>query len=139
MTIRHPVAVAYATKKWTRRTLDSLIRHWLVSYERFLSDAPQVPRVKLVRYEDLVAQPAVELGRVFSFLGLNPIETRQTIDPTVNDGYFRRWRPGRLDPFKRVYVDLLTRRYERRVNRLGYSLSEPRAVGAPPPEVLAYL
>jgi hypothetical protein len=132
MTIRHPVAVAEATRRWSGARRQALIRHWVVAYERFLLDATRVPHVRLVRYEDLVARPSPELARIFSFLGLAPIEPPLNIEQERNDVYFRRWQPPPRDLVGRSYVRLLRLRYERRVGRFGYSLRDPYC--RPPPD-----
>ncbi|MGH3016642.1 MAG: sulfotransferase family protein, partial [Gaiellaceae bacterium] len=39
---RHPLAVAYATQKWSRTSLRSLVRHWLAAHEAFEEDRPRL-------------------------------------------------------------------------------------------------
>jgi hypothetical protein len=56
--LRHPVAVAYATKKWSGpSSINSLIKHTLLGYEIFMQDMPHLHCVYVLRYEDFVAEP----------------------------------------------------------------------------------
>lgn len=77
--VRHPVVVALSNKKWRKlisrnlgkyTTLSSLVAHWVTAHEIFLEDSAQLRRLHVVRYEDLVSDPEVELGRIQQFLGL---------------------------------------------------------------------
>ncbi len=122
MVWRHPVAVAYATKKWSRTSLRSLLEHWLVCHETFLADRELLRDVLVVKYEHFVADPDAQLRAIYRFLELDPHPTSLAVEPDVNRAYFERWRrlgnwwPGKL------YREALARRYEERVNRFGYSL-----------------
>jgi hypothetical protein len=137
--VRHPVAVAYATKKWTRSSIASLIEHWVIAHELMLADAAAVKRITLVRYEDLIADPAAELSRLFEFCGVQPIERDWDADPRGNDDYFARWEIG-PDRMRRTRHRRLIDRFSGRVAPFGYDLAEPRnlqSIGlarfAPPP------
>jgi hypothetical protein len=117
MVQRHPLAVAYATQKWSRTSLRSLLRHWLAAHEAFEEDRPRLEHVHLVRFEDFVAEPAATLEAVYGFLGLEPVPPGIEIRPDANDAYLARWR---AEP--RLRRSLLSRAFERRVQRFGYSL-----------------
>lgn len=118
MVLRHPVAVAYATQKWSRTSTRSLLRHWLAAHEVFAADRSRLRDLLVVRFEHLVADPAGTLGRVYRFLGLDPVATAQDLRPDANERYLARWRESRLER------PLLTRLYEKRVNAFGYSLRD---------------
>ncbi|MDP9223771.1 MAG: sulfotransferase [Actinomycetota bacterium] len=125
MIIRHPIAVAYATQKWSRTDVPSLIEHWAVCHEIFKADRPHIRRLLVVRYEDLVARPQATLDNVFSFLGVDSVACEVEINPDVNAGYLRKWcedssgvSPGGAS---KVGVDLNA--YARRVAALGYELN----------------
>jgi Sulfotransferase family len=117
MVQRHPVAVAYATQKWSRTSLRSLLRHWLAAHEAFEEDRPRLEHVHVVRFEDLVADPAATLRAVYGFLGLEPAPPGIEIRADANDAYLARWRK---EP--RLRRALLARAFEARVQRFGYSL-----------------
>ncbi len=70
--IRHPIVVALSTKKWARRTsLLRLVEHNLHAYDLFASDRAYLRRAVVVRYEDLISDPDVELARVGTTMGLS--------------------------------------------------------------------
>ncbi|MGZ4480842.1 MAG: sulfotransferase family protein [Gaiellales bacterium] len=133
MLIRHPIAVAHATEKWTRRTKAGLIRHWLVCHETMMEDVPHLRRVRLLHYEDLVARPDQVLSEIYTFLGVEPHPGDVTVRSGINDKYFDRWEARRGNPLRRPALDRAAARYESRVNRFGYSLLEPRAPVGPLP------
>jgi Sulfotransferase family len=132
--MRHPIAVSYATQKWSETSLESLLEHWLVCHDIFLEDAPHIERLALVRYEDLVADPAGVVGRVQERLGLAPSGAAFKARSGINDEYFKRW-SARLRPLQRRQHMELARRYEERANRFGYSLVEPERDAEPASEV----
>jgi hypothetical protein len=114
---RHPLAVAYATQKWSRTSLRSLLRHWLAAHETFEEDRPHLRHVQLVRYEDFVTAPATILEAVYGFVGLEPVPPVIEIRADANDAYLARWRE---EP--RLRRALLVRAFEERVQPFGYSL-----------------
>ena len=132
--MRHPIAVSYATQKWSETSLESLLDHWLVCHDIFLEDAPHIERLVLVRYEDFVADPAGVVGRIQGRLGLAPSGAAFKARSGINDEYFKRW-SARLRPRQRRQHMELARRYEERANRFGYSLVEPERDAEPASEV----
>jgi hypothetical protein len=132
--MRHPIAVSYATQKWSETSLDSLLEHWLVCHDIFLEDAPHIERLVLARYEDFVADPAGVVGRIQERLGLTPSGAAFKARSGINDDYFKRW-SARLRPRQRRQHTELARRYEERTNRFGYSLLEPERDAEPAGEV----
>jgi hypothetical protein len=60
---RDPRAVAAATQKWSKSSLAELMLHWNVAYSKALRDFRK-DDCTIVRYEDLVARPEVELARL---------------------------------------------------------------------------
>jgi hypothetical protein len=125
--VRHPIPVSIPTAKWrgTRR-YHRLIEHWLRCHALFEADRGHLQRVHVVRYEQLVADPADTLRGIFEFLDLEPIAPSEPVDATANEKYFRRWQDlKRTDPRMRAYLDLVSLRYEHRVRRYGYSLLFP--------------
>jgi hypothetical protein len=132
--MRHPIAVSFATQKWSETSLDSLIDHWLVCHEIFLEDAPHIRRLVLVRYEDFVADPAGVVGRIQERLGLSPSGAAFKARTGINDDYFKRW-AARLKPWQRRQHAELAERHEDRTNRFGYSLVAPERDADPASEV----
>lgn len=122
---RHPVAVAYATQKWTPRGtwVGSLIEHWLVCHERFEQDRAKLDSVHVIRYEDFVAKPQEHLDDMATFLSLPAEPLKREVRPGVNDRYLAKWNKRRRNLITRPYAQHLIRRFEDRLNRFGYSLS----------------
>jgi hypothetical protein len=136
--MRHPIAVSYATQKWSKTSLESLLEHWLVCHEIFLADVPHIRKLMLVRYEDFVAEPAQVVGGIQERLGLTPSGAAFKARSGINDSYFARWN-GRLRPLRRRRHGDLARRHEEGANRFGYSLLEPERSAEPAQEVAALL
>jgi hypothetical protein len=124
--VRHPIAVSLATAKWRRtRRLGRLVEHWLRCHEIFEADKPQLERVHVIRYEDLVREPDAVLRGVFEFLQLDPIPPSKPVETGADERYFAQWRGLKRDPRMHAYLDLVALWYERRVRRYGYSLRSP--------------
>jgi hypothetical protein len=122
MILRHPIAVSLATQKWSQTSLRSLLRHWVVCHETLERDRPHVARLLVVTYEELVADPAVCLGRVFDFLGLPPHATTRELRTDSNPAYFARWNELRQGVRGRLRAEPSCLGLKGRVARFGYSL-----------------
>ena len=140
---RHPIVVAYSTKKWPRHehySVRSLVEHWLEAHELFLEDAQQLANVRVVRYEDMVADPGAVLGSMFAFLDLAPYTGDWKAQPGLNRRYLKRWRRIPLGPLTRpVWPAGLDDGLEARARAWGYSLKRPEELSAPEPAVAQYL
>ena len=124
--MRHPIAVACATQKWSWSSYTSLIEHWLVCHELLIADAQHLPGLLVVRYEEFVADPDGQLARALDYVGLDPVPANLTVRPDVNESYFRRWTANRgWNAAKRFDTDRAVKRFEERVGRFGYSMSAP--------------
>ncbi len=123
--IRHPVAVSYATQKWSHTTLDSLIRHWLRCHEHFWDDRPHLKNLLVLKYERFVAEPQKTLDRIYTFLGIDAVPATRVVRSDENDRYFLQWEKMRRSPFTGFYARYMALRYEQQVNRFGYSLVRP--------------
>jgi hypothetical protein len=119
--LRHPIAVSYATQKWSQTPLHSLIEHWLICHERFQSDKPYLKKVLVLKYEDFIASPQVTLNQIYDFIEVEPHPLTQTIRQGVNERYFTWWN-NQKKPLKAFYKAYLRSRFEVRVNNFGYSL-----------------
>jgi len=128
--MRHPAAVATATQKWSRKIArwfrpHRLVRHWVRCHEIVAVDAPRLDRLTVVRYEDLMSDPDAEIRRLFRFLDLEPPPLEHPVTTGLNEEYLERWRGNGRNPFKYLYTRGIAARYERSVNRFGYSFREP--------------
>jgi len=129
--MRHPAAVATATQKWSRKIArwfrpHRLVRHWVRCHEIVAVDAPRLDRLTVVRYEDLMSDPDAEIRRLFRFLDLEPPPLEHPVTTGLNEEYLERWRGNGRNPVKYLYSRGIGARYERSVNRFGYSFREPR-------------
>jgi hypothetical protein len=121
---RHPVAVSLATEKWSSTALNSLVEHWLVAHETFEQDRPHLRHIMVVKYENMVADPAGTLPVIYKFLGLETAPT--TFEPTTehNQRYFAKWNELAKNPETSGVIQDCIARYETRVNAFGYSLKD---------------
>ena len=122
--VRHPVAVSLATTKWSTRSLDSLIEHWLVAHEMFEEDRSHLKRVMTVRYEDLAEEPSATLRKIYAFLEVAPHETSFAATTEHNQKYFAKWLEMTKDPQTGASIQECIARYEMRVRAFGYSLQD---------------
>ncbi|MBA6412688.1 sulfotransferase [Parahaliea sp. F7430] len=119
--LRHPVAVAYATQKWSKTSINSLIDHTLRAYEIFFEDRSYLANCHLVYYEDFVERPQEIVDQIFEFLGLEKQNLDREISPLVNQRYFESWRNDRRK-FWRPVPRRVSPELELCANRVGYSL-----------------
>lgn len=133
MVMRHPIAVAEATRKWARTVSKTeLIRHWVTAYEIMAEDLPKLHRAVVVRYEDLVERPERELERILLMVGLPPAPAAEAVQGQINQKYYRAWLSGGI--LSRRDRDRAARQLGKRVERFGYGLSEPYVRGELPEE-----
>jgi hypothetical protein len=119
--LRHPLAVSYATQKWSKTSIKSLIEHTLLGYEIFQRDIDYLRHVYVLRYEEFVVNPQDEIDKVFDFLGLNSVSINQIVNSNGNERYFARWESSRKRFMNRILLPVSSK-LEARVNRLGYSI-----------------
>jgi len=122
---RHPIAVAYATRKWSRTSIRSLIEHTLKGYEIFLRDKQYLRNVYTLRYEDFVKSPQTQLDAIFEYLGLDSVTIRKEIKQNINDKYFQMWEKEKKSFFKRIGLPKIDDKLESRANVFGYGFRGP--------------
>jgi hypothetical protein len=119
--LRHPIAVSYATQKWSKTSIMLLIEHCLRAYEIFLKDMEFLCSVYILRYEEFVSDPRKAVDGVCGFLGLAPVTIRHEIRKNVNAKYFSMWEDDRKSLYSRMRCRI-TPEIEARANRCGYSI-----------------
>lgn len=129
--LRHPLAVAHATQKWSKTSIASLVEHSLRAHEAFLADMPHLKSVYVLRYEDFILNPQTIVDEIFAFLGLDTLPITHDIKPTVNDKYFAIWEESQKKWFNRIF-NRLPKAFEARANKIGYSLEDYRNLPAVP-------
>lgn len=120
--LRHPLAVAYATQKWSGTEIPSLIDHTLLGYELFQRDVGYLRRVHVLRYEDLISDPALTMRKMIEFLGLAPAALTCAIEPTRSESYFARWKADGRG--RSLMAEEVLHRLDARSRVHGYSLLE---------------
>jgi Sulfotransferase family len=128
MIVRHPVAVAYATRKWNRAPLAKHLRHWLRAHRLLADDLPYLDHVIVVRYEEFVLEPQHASDRIWRELGLGSSPAGATVRPDGNNRYFERWQHA-PHPFRRCHRSVLARQFESSFGDFGYSLRDLEFVG----------
>ena len=118
--LRHPLAVAYATRKWRDDPIGSLLEHWLVCHETCMSDLRHLARVHVLSYEEFIRDPEGSLRGVYQFVGLEPHSARFTIKKSVNESYLAQWHRD-VTRDRRLEEDIQSR-FGERIARFGYSL-----------------
>ena len=123
--LRHPLAIAYATKKWSKTSIESLLDHTLKGYEIFEEDRTLLKASHVLRYEEFVEHSDEKLKEVCEFLGLSSITSQQEVRSDVNEKYFKMWEDAVSektdDEFFQISDEL-----EARMNRFGYSIRDYR-------------
>ncbi len=138
MIVRHPVAVALATRKGSSTNLRSLIAHWVAAHRDLVADANEVGRVALVRYEDLMTSPDEVMAALFGFLEVAPFAGEWSVNGSLNARYFAAYRAFADRP--RGLADiLLAQRHTQAVRRFGYGLLRPAVLERPAAELAALM
>ena len=144
--VRHPVAVALAIQKWIPRmvsrrgrvhtSLFQLVEHWIRAHHVLLEDLPYLENVFVVRYEELVARPDVELAAVQRTLGLSSPIASDSIRGGQNDRYAAQWDAMRVGSFlERRGRRKVEDRLAEAVTGLGYDVADLTALRPSPFQV----
>lgn len=121
---RHPAAVSYATMKWSKTGLDSLLEHWAVCHDIFESDKPHLRNVFMLKYEDFVKNPDAFLKKIYNFLGIPYHPYTQAVREQVNRTYLEQWREylNQTGGIKKWRMYNRYRKIETIAAKFGYSL-----------------
>lgn len=128
--VRHPIVSGLSTFAWTRRSgigLGEVLAHWTTAHRLFLDDLSHLHDWTLIRYEDLVADPAGVMADTFGSLGLDAVSQTEAVRDR-NPRYFDKWEHAVSDKDE-VLASLNTSDHEI-CAKFGYRLSQPY-VGGP--------
>ena len=150
LVVRHPVAVAGATQKWSATRPHELLRHWAHAHRTLAGDLPSLAHVAIVRYEQLVSDPDAAVARALAVVGLDDHAPGRSVESgvnadnfatdritrgDVNQGYFDGWQARKRSLPRRMYLDLAERRYEGDARAWGYSIRRLEQVPPTDPTV----
>lgn len=121
--LRHPVAVSFATQKWSRTSTYSLIKHWLVCHNMFNKDSKSLSNLFILKYEFFVNDPQYYLNEIYNFLGLPNYHLTKKVLTNVNEKYFDRWRKMKKNILSKTYLDYVSSKFEFKIKEYGYSLN----------------
>jgi hypothetical protein len=121
--IRHPIASAIATQKWSHTGIFCMLEHWLTAYDYLEEIASAGIEYVLVPYEDFCRRPKEILSQLFEFIGVEPreVETKRVAD--MNESYFQLWRQYYYKPGTRAETPPRKPKpsgFARLVDRIGY-------------------
>lgn len=119
--VRHPIAVAYATQKWSQTSLPALLDHWLAAHRQFAIDQEKLRSLIVVRYEEFIRDPQPIVDQIYARAGLKPHPVDTKVNADGNRRYFTRWRQN-WPPAWLLRRERLTRAFETDVRGFGYSL-----------------
>jgi len=122
--MRHPLAVSYATRKWSRTSIQSLLEHYLLAHEIATRDFQALGSAYVLKYEDLVVETQGVTNNIFSYLGLEHIRIDHEVQRGINDRYFAMWESDLLS-YSKEKENELVQEFEARTNRFGYSITDP--------------
>lgn len=120
--LRHPLAVSYATMKWSKTSITSLLDHTLLAYERFFKDMEALESVYVLRYEEFVLEPQETIDRIFNYLELTTVPLKHDVRSDVNERYFSMWE-NELKASENRIIGKLPKDIEARANKFGYSIN----------------
>jgi hypothetical protein len=86
--LRYPLSVGYATQKWSRTSIESLVEHTLKGYEVLAKDLPHLKAIFIVRYENFVENPQQEMDKIYQFIGVESNPVGNDIRANVNEKKF---------------------------------------------------
>ena len=121
--LRHPLAVSYATQKWAKTPIETLIEHTLIGYEILFKDIKHLNNAYVLRYEDFAKNPQDEIDQIYDFLNLNTSKVKHLVKPSVNNKYFSMWDSDKTE-ILRKRPSLIIRQFEERANKFGYSIRD---------------
>ena len=118
---RHPAATSLATKKWSKTSHYSLIKHWLVCHNQYLEDKKILKNSLDINYEDLTENPKETLKIIGHFLNTQIILSENTIKKDVNDKYLSLWKKNKRSILYKFNIKKAEKEFEISINKFGYS------------------
>ncbi len=117
---RHPIATSLATKKWSKTSHHSLIKHWLICHQQYLKDKAKLNNSLDIKYEDLIYNSTETLEKIANFLDTEIKQSTLEIRKGVNDKYFKMWNKNKRNLFYLLNIKK-AEKLEIKINNFGYS------------------
>jgi len=121
---RHPIATSFATKKWSKTSLDSLIDHWIICHKKYNDDRKYLKRSIDIKYEDLILKTEKTLSLISNFLGSKVINDNIKIKEGINQKYLNMWEKKKSSLLTKRKIRKIIAKYESDIKKYGYSLIE---------------
>ena len=121
--LRHPIATSLATKKWSKTSHYSLVKHWITCHDQCLKDKSKIKNYIDIKYEELIEHPDKTLNKISKFLGTEISKKDIEIKTDINDKYFNVWRKKKCHIFYKRNIQKTEKYFEKEINRFGYSFN----------------
>lgn len=121
--VRHPIAVALATQKWSKTSIVELLLHWYLAHQKLLEDLNQLNRYHIFRYEDFIQSPGFYIQQISQAVGVDYFSPTEAVFD-ANQKYFDLFHENSQ---YQEDVSLTSERFpkcEKLMSDFGYSLSD---------------
>lgn len=119
--VRHPLAVALATKKWSKSKVERLLKHWIKAHKIYLQDRAMIEHELCFSYEYMTKYPNEVLDKIETFLGIKIKQRERFVNK--NKKYFDRWvSPNPLELGLLTRPSKIIEKFESKINEYDYSL-----------------
>lgn len=122
--IRNPVAVSYATQKWSKTTIIDLLQHWIKAHQIYKRDKEKIKNRMEIKYEDLVNNNEATLKEIYNFLNIEVDNNQKGGFKDYNNKYFSLWKKDRAN--KTIGTTFIEKfklwKINRKISLFGYSL-----------------
>lgn len=119
---RHPIATSIASRKWSKTSLEELIRHWLVCHEIFNKDKEKIKKIISIKYEDLIKDNKKTIFELSSFLETKLEQPKLEIKKHINKKYFNIWKKKSNSLFSKNKISHIIKKYNSSIEKFDYSL-----------------
>ena len=120
--VRHPVAVALATEKWSNKSIADRLLHWHKAHAIMLDDIRSKPDCLVIRYEDLVKASQDYIDEICDMVGIDRFSPEESIEDH-NEKYFREWKQRYAS--ETTTLQAMMPANNDVFDHFGYSLNEP--------------
>ena len=120
--VRHPIAVALATEKWSNKTITERLLHWHTAHSIMLDDIDSKTDCLVIRYEDLVKTPQNYLDKICDLVDINRFSPEESVEDH-NGKYFLEWKQRYTLETRNLLTVLPSNNAV--LDHFGYTLNEP--------------